>query len=63
MARFRDALQSGEMVLETTPLRTGATTLTDNAGMAAEQRHQGEKHAEFRRIAIVPVRSITLRSA
>ncbi len=62
LARFKDALRGGEVVLETTPLRTGATTLADDAGMAAEQRHQGEQHAVFRDIAIVPVRSIMLRT-
>ncbi len=62
LARFKNALRSGEIVLETTPLRTGATTLADDAGMAAEQRHPGEQRAVFRRIAIVPVRSIALRT-
>jgi beta-galactosidase len=62
LARFEPSIQSGEIVLETTPLRTGLTTLADDAGMAAEQNHDGEKYAEFHRITFVPVRGILLRS-
>ncbi|MGO4109910.1 beta-galactosidase [Paenibacillus sp. YAF4_2] len=55
LARFPQVLQAGGIVLETTPLRIGKTTFSDDNNMAAEQRFEGEKIAVFHDITAVPI--------
>ncbi|KGE20899.1 hypothetical protein PWYN_01595 [Paenibacillus wynnii] len=58
--RFREQIQNGEIVLETTPLRKGTLTVDADAVMAVEQYFTGEQQAVFHQITAEPVRRITL---
>lgn len=60
LSRFRCRLKDGELILETTPLRTGSVTLAADAAMAVERRFDGEAIAEFHSIKAEPVYSIKL---
>ncbi|WP_337099873.1 beta-galactosidase [Paenibacillus sp. YIM B09110] len=62
LSRFRDQIRDGEIVLETTPLRKGTTTIDADAAMAVEKHFTGEKQAVFHRITSKPIRRITLHT-
>ncbi|MNV72375.1 hypothetical protein D3C71_1654550 [compost metagenome] len=55
LSRFRDVIQSGEIVLETTPLRRGSRTLSADAAMAAEMTFTGDAIAVFHGVQAKPV--------
>lgn len=61
LSRFRDVLRRGEIVLETTPRRTGAVKLADDAAMAVEKVFEGEAVAVFHSVTATPVYRIGLR--
>ncbi|CAM3635895.1 beta-galactosidase [Cohnella lubricantis] len=60
LARFRDKIRDGKIVLETTPLRRGVMKVASDAAMAAEQTFIGEETAVIREIQIKPVYRILL---
>ncbi|MBW4085409.1 beta-galactosidase [Paenibacillus sp. S150] len=60
LSRFRDTIRSGEIILETTPLRTGVTTVAADAAMAVEKQFTGEATAVFRSVTAVPVYRVGL---
>ncbi|MDQ0193781.1 beta-galactosidase [Paenibacillus wynnii] len=60
LSRFKDQLQNGEIVLETTPLRKGSVTIDADAAMAVERHFSGETLAKFHQISVEPIRRITL---
>ncbi len=60
LSRFRDTLMSGEIILETTPLRRGVTTVAAGAAMAAEKQFTGEATAVFHSVTAVPVYRVAL---
>ncbi len=62
MSRFKEAIQSGEIVLETTPLRKGIMNVAADASMAVEQLFEGEQTAVFHQVSAKPVYRITLIS-
>jgi beta-galactosidase len=62
LARFKDQLSNGEIVLETTPLRRGKLRIEADAAMAVEQHFTGEKIALFHQITAKPVQKIRLVS-
>lgn len=61
LSRFRDVLRRGEIVLETTPRRTGAVKLADDAAMAVEKVFEGEAVAVFHSVTATPVYRVGLR--
>ncbi|OKP87719.1 hypothetical protein A3844_09940 [Paenibacillus helianthi] len=61
LSRFRDTLRSGEIILETTPLRKGVTTVAADAAMAVEKQFTGEATAVFHSITAIPVYRVALR--
>ncbi|WP_379160841.1 beta-galactosidase [Paenibacillus sp. sgz5001063] len=61
LSRFRDVLGSGEIILETTPLRKGVTTIAADAAMAVEKQYSGESTAVFHSVTAVPVYRVALR--
>ncbi|KAI7253525.1 hypothetical protein KC345_g11360, partial [Hortaea werneckii] len=61
LSRFRDVLRRGEIILETTPRRTGVMTLADDAAMAVEKVFEGEEIAVFHSVTATPVYRIGLR--
>lgn len=61
LSRFRDVLRRGEIVLETTPRRTGAVKLADDAAMAVEKVFEGEAVAVFHSVTASPVYRVGLR--
>ncbi|WP_238653323.1 beta-galactosidase [Paenibacillus piscarius] len=61
LSRFREVLRRGEIVLETTPRRTGAVKLADDAAMAVEKVFEGEAVAVFHSVTATPVYRIGLR--
>lgn len=63
LSRFKDKLASGKIVLETTPLRRGVTTVDTGAAMAIKQRFEGEAQAVFHSVAAVPFYKIVLLEA
>ncbi|WP_019912110.1 beta-galactosidase [Paenibacillus sp. HW567] len=60
LSRFRDTIQNGEIVLETTPLRKGVMTVVAGAAMAGEKRFTGEATAVFHSVTAIPVYRVTL---
>lgn len=60
LSRFREVLRRGEIVLETTPRRTGAVKLADDAAMAVEKVFEGEAVAAFHSVTATPVYRIGL---
>ncbi|MFD3260053.1 beta-galactosidase [Paenibacillus lentus] len=62
LSRFKEAIQSGEIVLETTPLRKGIMNVAADASMAVEQLFEGEQTAVFHQVSAKPVYRITLIS-
>lgn len=62
LSRFKEAIQGGEIVLETTPLRKGVMNVAQDAAMAVEQLFEGEQTAEFRRVSSEPVYRVTVTS-
>lgn len=62
MSRFQEAIQGGEIVLETTPLRRGMGHVAQDAAMAVEQLFEGEQTAEFHEISADPVCRVTIAS-
>ncbi|MNO27040.1 Beta-galactosidase precursor [compost metagenome] len=58
--RFRDMLKGGEIILETTPLRRGVTTVAADAAMAVEKQFHGEATAVFHSVTAVPVYRVAL---
>ncbi|MBB3109544.1 hypothetical protein FHS18_001607 [Paenibacillus phyllosphaerae] len=60
LSRLIDHVQDGEIVLETTPLRTGAATFAADAAMAAELQFDGQQTAIFHQITAEPVYRISL---
>ncbi|WP_244884085.1 beta-galactosidase [Paenibacillus graminis] len=60
LSRFRDTLLSGEIILETTPLRRGVMTVTADAAMAVEKQFTGEAAAVFHSVTAVPVYRVAL---
>jgi beta-galactosidase len=61
LSRFRDVLRRGEIVLETTPRRTGAVSVAADAAMAVEKVFEGEAIAVFHSVTAAPVYRIGLR--
>lgn len=62
LSRFKEAIPSGEIVLETTPLRKGIMNVAADASMAVEQRFEGEQTAVFHQVSAKPVYRIALTS-
>ncbi|MNI89229.1 hypothetical protein D3C73_1466040 [compost metagenome] len=62
LSRFKDKLASEEIVLETTPLRRGVTTVDTGAAMAIKQRFEGEARAVFHCVTATPFYKIVLRT-
>ncbi|ULO06842.1 beta-galactosidase [Paenibacillus sp. 19GGS1-52] len=62
LSRFREVLQQGEIVLETTPLRKGVMSVVADAGMAMEQHFEGEQIAMFHSITAETVYRVALTS-
>ncbi|MEK5466793.1 beta-galactosidase [Paenibacillus sp. FSL R7-0210] len=60
LSRFREVLRRGEIVLETTPRRTGAVKLADDAAMAVEKVFEGEAVAVFHSVTATKVYRIGL---
>lgn len=61
LSRFREVLRRGEIVLETTPRRTGAVKLADDAAMAVEKVFEGEAVAVFHSVTAAPVYRVGVR--
>lgn len=61
LSRFRNVLCRGEIILETTPRRTGIMTLAADAAMAVEKVFEGEETAVFHSVTATPVYRIGLR--
>lgn len=61
LSRFREVLRRGEIILETTPRRTGSITLAADAAMAVEKVYEGEAIAVFHSVTASPVYRIGLR--
>jgi hypothetical protein len=61
LSRFREVLRRGEIILETTPRRTGVMTLAADAAMAVEKVFEGEEIAVFHSVTATPVYRIALR--
>ncbi|MNI84121.1 hypothetical protein D3C73_1409930 [compost metagenome] len=60
LSRFQDVLKGGEIILETTPLRRGITTVAADAAMAVEKQFTGEATAVFNSVNAVPVYRVAL---
>ncbi|KWX87954.1 hypothetical protein AMQ83_09805, partial [Paenibacillus riograndensis] len=60
LSRFKDVLKGGEIILETTPLRRGVTTVAADAAMAAQKQFTGEAAAVFHSVTAVPVYRVAL---
>lgn len=65
LSRFAEALAGGkgQIVLETTPLRQGVTTVDAGAAMAMQQRFEGQATAVIRGVTARPVYHIKLTAA
>ncbi|AIQ28661.1 hypothetical protein P40081_11110 [Paenibacillus sp. FSL P4-0081] len=61
LSRFRNVLRRGEIILETTPRRTGAVTLAADAAMAVEKVFEGEAIAVFHSVTATPVYRVALK--
>jgi hypothetical protein len=61
LSRFRDVLRRGEIILETTPRRTGAVTLAADAAMAVEKVFEGEAIAVFHSVTATPVYRVAMK--
>ncbi|MNJ42228.1 Beta-galactosidase, domain 2 [compost metagenome] len=62
LSRFKEAIQGGEIVLETTPLREGVINVAQDAAMAVEQLFEGEQTAEFHQVSAEPVYRVAVTS-
>ncbi|AZK48987.1 hypothetical protein EIM92_11065 [Paenibacillus lentus] len=62
LSRFKEAIQGGEIVLETTPLRKGVMKVAQDAAMAVEQVFEGEQTAKFHQVSAEPVYRVTMTS-
>ncbi|GAA0137672.1 hypothetical protein YSY43_45130 [Paenibacillus sp. YSY-4.3] len=62
LSRFQEAIQGGEIVLETTPLRKGVMNVAQDAAMAVEQLFVGEQIAEFHEVSAEPVYRVAVAS-
>ncbi|WP_110931875.1 beta-galactosidase [Paenibacillus bouchesdurhonensis] len=62
LSRFKEAIQGGEIVLETTPLREVVINVAQDAAMAVEQLFEGEQTAEFHQVSAEPVYRVAVTS-
>ncbi|MNI91567.1 hypothetical protein D3C73_1492520 [compost metagenome] len=53
-------LKGGEIIIETTTLRRGVTTVAADAAMAVEKQFHGEATAVFHSVTAVPVYRVAL---
>lgn len=62
LSRFKEVIGSGEIILETTPLRKGVMTVAADAAMAVEKQFSGEATAVFHGVTAEPVYRVALTS-
>lgn len=55
LSRFRDKAEAAELVVQVTPRREGAVSISDEAAMAIKLIDSGKKSAEIRSVTAVPV--------